>query len=246
MTMKIIDMNLSVGGMDADGTVMDAAYLHRLMDTYRITEAVCWHQHALLDPADGNRKMAELSANSQGRLHTCAVLDPMLGADSLPGTGSLTERLRQLRPACLRVFPTANRMVWHPFYWEDILNAAQKLALPLIIDGEYTQDVFCNLPQMSRDYPDIKFILIRYGACNGRHIMPLIAKCSNVYFTIDRMLDHLQIEEIWEKYGIDKLLFGSGYPERPMEGILGLALYANIPNETREQILHKNWEVMAP
>lgn len=242
--MKIIDMNLSVGGMDADGVEIDAAYLYRLMDTYRIGEAVCWHQHALLDPADGNRKMVQIAAASQGRLHTCAILDPMLGADNLPGTGNLKERLQQMKPACLRVFPTANRMVWHPFYWEEILDAAQALALPLILDGEYTQDVFCNLPQMSLDYPDIKFIMIRYGACNGRHIMPLLAKCRNVYFTIDRMLDHLQIEEIWEKQGADKLLFGSGYPERPMEGILGLALYADIPANAREQILYKNWEAM--
>ena len=242
--MKIIDMNISIGGEDAVGATIDQDYLQQLMDCYHIDEAVCWHQHALLDPMDGNQQMAQISAVSGGRVHTCAVLDPILGADCLPGTGTLLERLHQFKPACIRIFPTSCRMVLHPFYWEEILDAAQALGLPLILDGEYTTDVFCNLPQMSVQYPNIKFILIRYGVCNARHIMPLLAKCKNIYFAIDRMLDHLQIEEICEKYGCDKLLFGSGYPERPMEGILGLALYADIPDNARDQILYKNWEVM--
>ncbi len=244
--MKIIDMNVVLGGRDADGKTLDLTGLLMLMDCYRIDEAVAWHHHAALDPKDGNRKMQQLAEASQGRVRACAVLDPILGAENLPGTGSLQERLAQYRPACIRIFPAANRMVLHPFYWEEILEAAQVLALPLIIDGEYGPDVFCNLPQMSVQYPDIKFILVHYGACNGRHIMPLLAKCSNVYFTIDRMLDHLQIEEIDESYGCARLLFGSGYPERPLEGILGLAMYADISPQARQQILHENWEGIAP
>ena len=62
-----------------------------------------------------------------------------------------------------------------------------------------------------------------------------------MYFTIERMLDNLQIEEIEEKCGCDKLLFGSGYPERPHAGALGLVMYANITAENREKILSKNW-----
>jgi predicted TIM-barrel fold metal-dependent hydrolase len=65
-----------------------------------------------------------------------------------------------------------------------------------------------------------------------------------VYFTCERMLDNQQIKELEARGCIDKLLFGSGYPNRPHTGALGLVLYANIQRENREKILSKNWEAM--
>ena len=124
------------------------------------------------------------------------------------------------------------------------MNAANTLGLALIVDYEYNDEFFCNIPDISAQYPNVKFILIRQGCCQGRRVFPLLQKRENVYFTIERMLDNLQIEEIEERCGCDKLLFGSGYPERPHTGALGLVMYANITTESREKILSKNWEEM--
>ncbi len=242
--MKIIDVNLTLGGRDSVGKEMDLAYLLDLMADYRIDHGVCYHQHALLDPKDGNSKMAAMAAQSGGKLSVCAVLDPILGADNLPGEGTLQERLMAFKPACLRIFPAFVRLPFHSFYWQEILEAANALSLPLIVDYEYTDEFFCNIPDISAQYPNVKFVLIRQGCCQGRRIFPLLQNRSNVYFTIERMLDNLQLEEIEEKCGCDRLLFGSGYPERPHAGALGLALYANITAENREKLLSKNWEEM--
>lgn len=242
--MKIIDMNLTLGGRDSIGKEMDLAYLLDLMADYRIDHGVCYHQHALLDPKDGNTKMASLVKESDGKLSVCAVLDPILGAENLPGAGSLQDRLAAFKPACLRIFPTFVRLPFHAFYWKEILDAANALSLPLIVDYEYNDEFFCNIPDISAQYPNVKFILIRQGCCQGRRIFPLLQKRKNVYFTMERMLDNLQIEEIEEKCGCDRLLFGSGYPERPVTGALGLAMYADITAENREKILYKNWEGM--
>ena len=242
--MKIIDVNLTIGGRDSVGKEIDLAYLLDLMEDYRIDHGICYHQHALLDPKDGNVKMAALAKEAGGKLSVCAVLDPILGADNLPGEGTLTDRLVAFQPACLRIFPSFVRLPFHPFYWEEILNAANALGLPLIVDYEYNDEFFCNIPDISAQYPNVKFILIRQGCCQGRRILPLLQKRENVYFTIERMLDNLQLEEIEEKCGCDKLLFGSGYPERPHAGTLGLVMYADITAENREKILYKNWEGM--
>lgn len=242
--MKIIDVNLTVGGRDSIGQTIDLAYLLNLMADYRIDCGICYHQHALLDPKDGNSKMDALAKESGGKLSVCAVLDPILGAENLPGEGTLKERLEQFAPACLRIFPAFVRLPFHAFYWEEILDAANALSLPLIVDYEYNDEFFCNIPDVSQQYPNIRFILLRQGCCQGRRILPLLQKRSNVYFTTERMLDNLQIEEIEERCGCDKLLFGSGHPERPHAGALGLVMYANIAEENREKILSKNWEGM--
>ena len=240
--MKIIDVNLTIGGEDSTGKPIDLPFLLAQMADYRIDQGICYHQHALLDPKDGNRKMAELAEASGGKLKVCAVLDPILGAENLPGTGSLVERLAAFRPACLRVFPTVVRVPFHSFYWEEILEAANTLALPLLVDMDYNDAFFCAIPDISVQYPRVKFILIRQGCCQGRRILPLLQKRSNIYFTVERMLDHLQLEELEEKGLCHRLLFGSSYPERPHAGLLGLVLYANISTASRDRILHQNWE----
>ncbi len=242
--MKIIDVNMSIGHRDHNGKIVTTESLLALMEDYHIDHAVCYHAHTWLDPRDGNTKMAKIAEASNGKLGLCLMLDPILGADNLPGEGSLQQRIAAMRPECLRVFPKMNRVPFHPFYWEEILDAANALGLPLLIDEPYKPEFFCQLPAISEQYPNIQFILIEQGCCEGRRIFPLAQKCKNVYFTCERMLDNQQIEELEARGCSEKLLFGSGYPNRPHAGALGLVLYANISQENREKILHKNWEAM--
>lgn len=240
--MQITDMNLSIGGRDNTGRLVDMDYLLQLLAANRITCGVCWHHHAKLDPKSGNAEMKELASQTQGKVGVCAVLDPVLGAENLPGEGSLQQRLAEFAPECIRIFPDDCRVPFHPFYWEEILDAVNTLGLPLILDGGYPMDFWCRLPEIARAYPNGKFVILGYGCCQSRIIMPVLEKCPNVYFTVERMCDNLQIEEIAEKHGTRGLLFGSGYPARPHAGALGLALYADITPEQRENILRKNWE----
>ena len=135
-------------------------------------------------------------------------------------------------------------MAFHPFYWEEILEAVNELGLPIVIDGNYTSEFFENLPEAARQYPDAKFILVRWGTCGGRYVFPLIQKRKNVYFTVDYMVDYQQVEEICERSGAGQLLFGTSFPQFSPAGVLGTALYADIPETEREMILYKNWEVM--
>lgn len=240
--MKITDMNVSVGNRDCNGKVIDAEYIMDWMSQYRIDHVACYNYYATLNPKLGNTEMVEIAAKSNGKIGACVVLDPIMGAENLPGEGTLVERLQELKPACLRVFPNDARVVFHPFYWSEILEAAEALSMPLLIDGAYNDTFFCILPEISKQYPNIKFVLLREGLCLSRRIYPLLKKCKNVYFTMERMLDYQGIEEIDALYGCDKLLLGSGFPERPVSGALGLAIYANISQENRDKILHENWE----
>lgn len=244
--MKIIDMNVSIGNRDAKGREITPALLLAMMDDYRIERAVAFHEYAKAEHCSGNALMARIAKESGGRIGACAVIDPGLGADSLPGTGTLTDRLRAGGFECIRIFPKLQRVAFHAFYLEEILDAANELSLPLVIDQDHPasriSEVFYNLPDMAAKYPKVKFVIIRYGINGGRNIMPLLGKCQNVYFTVEKMLDHMQIEEIYERVGCDKLLFGSEFPELPPAGTLGLVSYANIPAAEKEKIFYQNWE----
>lgn len=240
--MKITDVNVSVYGRDVHNRLVTPEMLLAILEDYRIDHAVCYNEYALLDVAAGNAAMVEIARNSGGKLGLSLLMDPALGADCVPGTGNLVDRLRSLKPESLRVVPETMRVPFVPFYWDEVLDAANTLALPIIVDMRYTADFFTHLPDMAAQYPNAKFVLIRYGTCNSRVVMPLLRKCKNVFITTEVMLDHLQIEEITERIGSNNLLFGTGYPVLPASGALGLAIYADIPQKDREAILHGNWE----
>lgn len=242
MNRTIIDVNVSVNDRDVFGNRITPEILLETMDLYGITHAVCYNAYALYDVTKANTDMIKIVRDSQDRLGLSFLLDPMLGADSLPGEGTLLERLRKWKPESIRICPDAMRTTFAPFYWSEILDAAQALSLPLIIDQQYGNDFFARLPDIAAQYPSIKFILVQYGACRGRHVLPLLQKCSNVYFTAEVMMDNHQIEECVDRAGSDKLLFGTAYPKVPMAGALGLALYADIPEADRDNLLYKNWE----
>lgn len=242
--MKIIDMNVALGKRDVQGVELTPARLLAVMAHYGIDRAVAYHESAKFDHPTGNAEMMRIAGESGGKIGFCAVLDPALGADSMPGEGTLAERLRAAGAECVRVFPTELRVLFHPFYFEEILAAAEALSMPIIIDDNLAArpELFARLPEMAAAYPRVKFVILRYGTCNIRHILPLVTKCQNVYFTVEKMLDYLQIEELCERGGGDKLLFGTGYPELPQAGALGLALYADISDAQRAAILARNWE----
>ena len=240
--MKITDVNVSVYGRDVHNRLVTPEMLLAVLEDYRIDHAVCYNEYALLDVLAGNTAMVEIACNSGGKLGLSLLMDPVLGADCLPGTGSLEDRLRSLKPESLRVVPELMRMPFVPFYWDEILDAAEALALPIIVDMHYTPEFFTHLPEVAAQYPNVKFVLIRYGTCNSRVIHPLLRKCKNVFFTAEVMLDNMEVEEIVERIGSSNLLFGTGYPNLQMTGALGTAIYADIPEQDKEGILHRNWE----
>lgn len=244
--MKIIDVNVSIGRQDMQGQMVSEQQIFQMLDQYQIAHVVAYHELAKVDHKEGNLRMIRIAKESRGRIGACVIIDPSLGADNLPGEGSLLERLKDGSIECIRIFPTNSRVAFHPLYWEEVLETANELSMPVIIDEHYAadrvHDLFYCLPDMAKQYENVKFVIIRYGLNGGRHIMPLLRKCSNVYFTVEQMLDYMQIEEIFEAVGCDHLLFGSEYPELLPEGPLGLVMYADISSEDKEKILSKNWE----
>ena len=244
--MKIIDVDLWAGGYDALRRRATEEKLIRDLDAFGITQGIVRTEAAKFDPKTGNSATKSLCASHPGRLGACAVLDPVLGEENVEGEGSLTERLRAFSPSALAVFPDEKRVVFSSFYWEEVLSAANSLSMPLFVFQNYDSEFFRHLPETAGEYPDVKFVISGYGCTGSRNIFPLIAKTSNVYFAVSKMLDYMQIEEICSRGGCSRLLFGSQYPDFTPAGALGLIAYADIPDKQKQMIFSENWEAIRP
>lgn len=241
--MRIIDVNAAVGAPLKAWRYTKAESLVAYLDDYRIESAVTYHMLADRSPEEGNAQMLEIARASAGRIRACLLLEPTLDSLGVPGTGTVQERLRAAKPSAVRVLQGPQPHYWmDAFYAQDLLTPLNELHMPLIIEGGYSPEFFHALPEMARAYPNVPIILVRHGLNESRTIYPLLKYTSNVYFDMSTMLDCGGIEEIVEKFGSERLLFGSGLPNFVPAGALGLLMYAEIAEADRENIAHGNFE----
>lgn len=241
--MHIIDINAAIGAPTKAWRFTEAASLIACLDDYRIDAALTWHALADRSPEEGNALILEIAEASNGRIKPCLYLEPTLDSLGVPGTGTVQERLRAARPSAVRVAQGAEPHYWmSKFYAQDLLAPLNELHMPLILDGGYSPTFLHALPEMAAAYPNVPMILLRHGLNESRTIFPLLKHTSNVHFDMSTMLDCGGIEEIVERFGSERLLFGSGLPHFVPAGALGLLMYTEISQADRENIAHANFE----
>ncbi len=241
--MRILDINAALGAATQSERYTDEEGLLRYMDDYRISAALTWHSLADRVPDTGNRQMVDIAAQHPERIMACLLLEPSLADLGLPGEGDALERLAQLKPGAVRVHQgDESHFLMDKFYARDLLRPLNEARMPLIVGGSYSRLFWHTLPELAEAFPHVPFIILRHGLNESRIINPLLKYTKNVYFDISTMLDCYQIEEIVEKFGSERLLFGSGLPFFVPAGALGLLMYAAISEANRRNIAYANFE----
>lgn len=239
--MRITDINCMIGCWPESGryfTGLDTLFTE--MDKYRLTECVAFHSMSLWSPRRGNSLMKQISESSSGRVKPCYVLEPNLGSSEMPEAAELKRQLIEEKPSAVRLYPSSKKFYIDEFYCGELLEVLSELGIPIILEADQIPS-FNYLPALAKAYPKINFIILRHGINESRFIIPLIKKLDNVFFDTSIMVDTGIIEEIVNKYGSEKLLFGSGLPRYVPTGVLSLIIYARINEEDKEKILSKNW-----
>ena len=240
--MKIIDVNCAVGAPLKSDRFISQEGLYQWMDDYHIDSAVTYQAEAIREPEKYNLQMCEMAAASGGKLRACMALNPSLVNLGLPGEGTPVERLKALRPSAVRNFPDEQRFLFNSFYASDILDVCQEFHMPIIVTKKYDDMFIHDLPDVCEKYPDVPIILPRFGQNRSRYYFPILKKLPNVYLDMSIMLDVASIEEICERFGSHRLVFGSGLPNYEPSGAYGLLFYSNISQQEKENIAHANFE----
>jgi uncharacterized protein len=240
--MKIIDVNTMLGPWPYPMRYHDAAGLFDYMDDYRITSAVVYHSAAQMTPWQYNEEISKIAGCSGGRIQACHVLDPMLDEKSEPGTGSLIERLKTIRPSAVRMLPNTQKYPLNRFFCGHILEILDELRMPLLLDADEVP-AFADIPALAMDFPNMPIVILRYYFNSSRSITPLLKKLKNVYIDVNIMIDTGYLEELVnERCGSEKLMLGSGLPYHVPAGGLSMVLYSRIDEYHKENILYANWE----
>jgi hypothetical protein len=213
------------------------------MDHNGVERALVWHvaQHDA-SPQAGNALLAE-GIRDQARLTGCWTILPNQAREFPP----LPEFFRQMKAArvrALRVFPRSHRYLVNAVSMGDWLEAMVARRIPLVLSlrrGVEWRDAY----DLLAEFPELVCLLCDHG-CWGedRMFRPLLERYPNVYVDTAQYLLDGGLESLVADYGAERLLYGSGFPESYMGGMMVALKHAALSAEDKAAIAGGNLERM--
>jgi amidohydrolase family protein len=211
------------------------------MDRAGVEKALVWHiaQHDA-SARVGNQLLAD-AIGPHPRLVGCWTVLPTC-THELPPPRTLFRQMKEARVAAVRIFPSTHRFLANAVSMGDILGQMVDRRIPLFVStirGIDWQGIYALLAA----FPDLVCVICDHG-CHGtdRLFRPLLDRYSSVYVDTAQFLLDGGIESLVAESGATRLLFGSGFPERYLGGMMMALQHARISDEAKVAIAGGNLE----
>ncbi|MFP3897563.1 MAG: amidohydrolase family protein [Anaerolineales bacterium] len=223
-TTSYFDCNASFGS-PASGTFqpcISAETLLEEMDWVGVENALV--HHALMrdqSPVVGNRALCDAIADHP-RLHgTWAILPPQ--THELPTGISFFEAMAKEGIHALWAFPQEHRYVLSQRTFGTFLDEVAQRHIPLFVPrdagGTDPHDTWHLVYQLLKDYPSLTLVIAAHGPWGeDRFFRPLLEQHPNFCLDISRYELDGGLHDLVDKYGPDRLLYGSNFPDHAMGG----------------------------
>ena len=209
------------------------------MDRAGVEQALVWHiaQHDA-SPQVGNALLTD-GIREHPRLTGCWTILPNQ-AREFPPLPVFFRQMREARVRALRVFPGSHRYLANAVSMGAWLEALVARRIPLLLSlrrGVEWRDVYALLAE----FPDLVCLICDHG-CWGedRMFRPLLERYPHVYVDTAQYLLDGGLESLVADYGARRLLYGSGFPESYLGGMMMALKHARLPDEAKVAIAGGN------
>lgn len=206
-----------------------------------VSKALAWHitQHDG-SPQAGNLLLAEGIAPHDNLAGCWAVLPNQ--AREFPRPEDFLRQMRAARVRAVRLFPGSHKFLLNRVAVGDWLEAFTAFRVPVLLSLQYGVDwpaVYAILAEFS----EMVTVICDHG-CWGedRLFRPLLERYPNVHVDTAQYLLDGGIEALVRDYGPTRLLFGSGFPDQYMGGMMLAIRHARIDEQAKAAIAGGNLE----
>ena len=210
-----------------------------------IVRAIVW-SIAQLDasPQHGNALLAEAIRPHPNLFGAWTILPPQTG--EIP-PDKLIGDMKANRIVALNVFPTANRYLPNAVTMGPVLEEMTTRRIPLFYSIKHNQPglgergAWAGVHDLLEDFPELTVIITDHGSWGSdRYFRPLLENFPRVF--VDTAIYFLDggIEDLVERYGPGRLLFGSGLPEHFPGGMMLAIRHGEIPENAKTAIASGN------
>jgi len=247
--MKFFDCNSSYGILDVPPVQYAAtpADLLAEMDFCAVDEALVTCAAQRCDsPLVGNELVLE-QTRAQPRLHPAWVLLPPQTEEQAPTVDQFLADMGRAGVKALWAFPARNKYLLNATtlgpVFEELIEHSIPLFFPLEeavpnMGGHPTYHLGWQMVDtLLSQFPRLTFVVANpmvWG--QDRYFRPLIERYPHLYLDIGAYEQGRGLEDFCRKYGAERLLFGTHYPEIPMGGPVLNVLHADISEADREMI----------
>ncbi len=213
----LFDANILLGPMPLrpPGAPECRADLLSTLDCFGIVQGLVTHTLAKWhDVTTGNRRLTEEIAGDE-RLVACWVVLPS-GTGEVPPEPQQVAQLLAAGARAARLCPVAYRLSLEPWEVDPLLAALADRQVPLLLDMDNRHwsegRPWGFIERTCRTYPTLPLVLLREPQANFRTLFPLLDRCPNLVLETSYLQGHDAIRLIVERWGTQRLVFGTGLP----------------------------------
>lgn len=236
---SFFDANCMYGNRSVvrEGSVVTESEYEELFARARINKVLAYHSDAVsTDLIAGNELVSELQRKNSRYIAQWCVMPNVAG--EFFSCDELISKMRENCVKSVRIFPSALSFSLMPYSCGELFTELEKYRIPLFVD--HSQVTYPDLYQVLVTYPDMPVVLCGAGYRTERQIYPLVSKCPNLYIETSLFVANNSIEMFVDRFGAERLLFGTGVPNNSACGAVATILYACISEEDKEKIAGKN------
>jgi uncharacterized protein len=181
-----------------------------------------------------NRRAIEDLKGQSGLFPCWSVLPPQTGEQ--PPTTEFLQAMRDVGVRALWAFPQEHRYSLDSLTFGELFEELAKRRIPLFV-----KDIVSNIANLMRECPLLTAVAVNQGPHSlERYLRPLLDRYPNLYLDTSYYIVDGLIEEFCNRYGPERLLFGSGFPDNCSGGSLLCLLHANINDAARADVAGSN------
>ena len=242
--MEFLDCNCSFGLPSKAGvspaTCATADDLAGQLDRAGISKAIAWHvaQHDV-SPQTGNRMLSEAIKGRDQLLGCWTVLPPQT---EMP-VNRLMADMKAAGIVALRAFPVAHRYLLNGTTMGPLLEEIARRHIPLLYSIRRLpphwspHQAWQDLHNLMAEFPELTLIVCDHGSWGcDRYFRPLLEEYERVFVDTSLYFVDGGVEDIVERYGPGRIIFGSGLPERYPGGMMMAIRHGGIPEAAKAAI----------
>jgi predicted TIM-barrel fold metal-dependent hydrolase len=235
------DCNAMVGPWSYPLHSASVAALLAEMDYHNIRHALVYHSASWYHHMQaGNKLLLEEIAGHERLLPCWAVVGTATREQGDPT--DVVRALHKNRVRAVRVFPKSHKFLLERWVLGDLCAALEEKQIPLLVHKEELDDNAANIYPVCRDFPKLPVVVTCSSYFHSRIFYALLEKCPNFHLDTSMFLVHGGIEDVVERFGAGRLLYGSHLPFTEAGPSMAAVLFAEIADKDKRAIAHENFQ----
>jgi len=225
MSLSFFDCNVRIGRgskpvAEIPGSYENVEVLEKEMSYFGISDALVYHRCAQEGSLLVGNEILIKEIEGHKNLHPCWVISPHVRRPE-----DVPERLVEEMAGCgvkaVRLFPRAESYYGYPLReWMcgELLSALEENRVPVLFSSFGTLDEtrsasIDRVHELCGNHPELPVVVGGWGFSMALH--PLLERHQNLHLDISILSVHGELEVLCEKYGAQRLLFGTRFGQSP-------------------------------